>query len=226
MNDRANNSGVNRDQRENRRDSTALSVECRWVLTAIAVGILLGGMGCSTARPATERPHFDASKELTNAPDWVVGGCRSHWEGTAQAGRVICATGSAPPNRNHSRARETAIARARTEIVRSLEVTIESIFAHLDDGSTGGRGQLLDITQQLAMASLPRCSVEAMWTSPNGTLHALVALTQTNFEASMRDAPRIAEPVRQAALEGAAAAFAELDEESENSAAENENWAP
>ncbi len=202
------------DRRPCSRRALASRKTARRLASVLTLAFLSGAFGCAdTSRARGERPEFDASREHTDAPSWVRKGCRSHWKGTASAGHVICATGSAPPARNRSRARETAIARARTEMTRSLEVTIETMFAHRDDGSHGGRGELTDISQQVAMASLPRCSVEAIWSSPNGTTHALVALTQNDFEASVREAPQLPETIRRTALEGAEAAFADLDPE-------------
>lgn len=156
----------------------------------------------------SQRPRLD----LSDAPEWLTRGCRSHWKTEAEQRAVLCGVGSAPPSRDRVAARETAIARARAAIARSIEVTIESLVRLEDSGAGNGDGELRTIAHQLSTASLPGSETVAVWRSGTGEVHALVALSVARVQRSVRVARAIPRAARESLARRAADAFAAMDE--------------
>lgn len=182
--------------------------------TVLVLAVALGLVGCAGGGSGTgSRPKPKSAVEvLADAPSWVTQGCRAHWPDEEERRRVVCGVGSAPPHRNRVRARTTAIARARSEIARSLQVTIEDMVRLAErDGSTGPEEELDTLVHQLSTASLQGCQVESVWRSETGEVHALVSLGVDRVAGTVRSAPAIAPPVRERIAERAEEAFAELD---------------
>ena len=187
----------------------------RWIrhaglsLLALMVGFV--GIGCAGAKPqAPDRPtSISPGEELADAPEWLRRGCRAHWPDRAEGSQVVCGIGSAPANRNRVAARETAVARARSAVARSLQVTIESLV-RLDD-RTGKDAELDTIVHQLASASLRGIQLEEVWRSPSGEVHALVSLDVERVRDSVRSQRALSPSARESLAERAANAFAEMD---------------
>ena len=186
--------------------------ECSALLT---IGFALAlAIGCAnSAPPAASRYATPAPKSasLADAPSWLTSGCRANWSDPARARRIVCGVGSAPAHRNRVAARETAIARGRAEIARSLEVTIESLV-RLEDRS-GGNGDLDTIVHQLSSTSMRGIQLEEVWRSASGETYALVSLDVARIEETVRDTPRLSPAARESLATRAAAAFAALDAE-------------
>ena len=178
-------------------------------LYACIIGLL--ALGCAGATPkAAERPAaVSPSEALADAPNWLRRGCRAHWPNRAEGSQVVCGIGSAPSNRNRVAARETAIARARADIARSLKVTIESLVRLHDQ--TGQEAELETIVHQLASASLRGVQLEEVWRSPSGEVHALVSLDVDRVRDSVRSQRTLSPAARESLAERAANAFTELD---------------
>ena len=121
---------------------------------------------------------------------------------------MLCGVGSAPSGRNPIAARETAVARARSAIARSVQVTIENLVRLEDGGASGAEGELESIVHQLTSASLPACRVESVWQSPSGEIHALVSLRVDRVQASVRSSRALTPAAREALARRAADAFA------------------
>ena len=179
----------------------------------LGVGLLVAlSLGCASA-PAPSSSYATAapkSASLEDAPVWLVGSCRAHWADLERARRIVCGVGSAPAHRNRVAARETAIARGRAEIVRSLEVKIESLVRLVDRG--GDDGALDTIVPQLSSTSMRGIQLEEVWRAESGETYALVSLDVTRIEETVRDNPRLRPAERESLAERAAAAFAALDE--------------
>jgi len=172
----------------------------------LALVLLMAPIGCASSNQGTSA---GMSERLAGAPTWLTEGCRSHWK-TAQARRaVVCGVGSAGPNRNRVAARETAIARARSAIARSIEVTIESLVRVEDSNS--GDGDIHEFVHQLTSRSIPSCQLESVWRSETGEVHALVSLQVAKVERSVRET-RVLSPDERADLaKRTAEALATLD---------------
>ena len=107
--------------------------------------------------------------------------------------------GSATASRNPVAARETAIARARAAMARSLQVTIESLV-RIEDSARDAQDSesvLRTIVQQLSSAALPASRVVATWSAPSGAVHALVSLKVAKVQQAMRGTPGIPTQLRE-----------------------------
>lgn len=178
----------------------------------LGFGVLVAAIfGCASA-PAPSSPYATPaprSVSLEDAPPWLVSSCRSHWSDPARAQRVVCGVGSAPAHRDRVAARETAIARGRAEIARSLEVTIESLVRLVD--RSGEAGELDTIVHQLSSTSLRGVQLEEVWRAESGETYALVSLDVARIEETVRDHPRLPPAERASLADRAAAAFAALE---------------
>jgi hypothetical protein len=173
---------------------------------AIAVIGVIGAVGCAGPRAAP--PERDP---LAGAPDWVTSGCRVHWQDRKTEASVICGIGSAGPDRNPLAARETAVARARSAIARSIEVTIESVVRLESGDHAANDGVLRSIVHQLTSTSLPACRVETVWLAGTGEVFALVSLRVSKLQQSLRRNPDLSPAAREDLAQRAASAFAAMN---------------
>ena len=184
----------------------------RMVLTAS----LLAFAACAPSTGSRNETSFatpdrpSTAEQLADAPEWVTRGCRRHFQQAPAERPVLCGVGTAGPSRNRLAARETAVARARSAIARSIEVTIEDLV-QLEDSSTRPDGELRTIAHQLSTASLPACQVESTWQAPGGQIHALVSLEVEKVKQSVRRSRALSARAREDLAERAADAFAELN---------------
>lgn len=178
---------------------------------ALLVALSLVGTGCAPHSPAlAERTQrLDPATELSDAPAWVTDGCRAFWRDPAQRKRVVCGIGSAPSTRNRVATRETAIARARASVGRSLEVTIESLVRLQENGTDDP--DLETIAHQLSSTSMRGLAIESVWHAPSGEVHALVSVDLDRVQESVRNSETLSPDARDDLAERAAAAFAALD---------------
>jgi len=146
---------------------------------------------------------------LADAPPWVTSGCRTYWSDAVKRRQVVCGIGSAVSNRNRVAARETAIARARSVIARSLEVTIESLV-RLEERETGD-SDLETISHQLSSTSLRGVQLESVWRAETGEVHALVSLDLDRVQKTVRSSHSLSPTAREDLARRAADAFAALD---------------
>jgi len=192
------------------------------VFTALAL-VLASGCASNEATPRSpyaSPPTPEAS--LDRAPGWLVRGCRAWFADPAGAKRVVCGIGSAPAYRDRVAARETAIARGRAEIARSLEVTIESLVRLTERGTNDvDDGELESIVHQLSSISMRGLQVTEVWRADTGETYALVALDVELVAQSVRDHPRLAANAPDDLAARAAAAFAAYDRQ--RAAAKPEN---
>jgi len=192
------------------------------VFTALAL-VLASGCASNEATPRSpyaSPPTREAS--LDRAPGWLVRGCRAWFADPAGAKRVVCGIGSAPAYRDRVAARETAIARGRAEIARSLEVTIESLVRLTERGTNDvDDGELESIVHQLSSISMRGLQVTEVWRADTGETYALVALDVELVAQSVRDHPRLAANAPDDLAARAAAAFAAYDRQ--RAAAKPEN---
>ncbi len=171
---------------------------------------------CGSAGSVSISPEPDP---LAAAPDWLIEGCRIH---PSEAGRphrddaqLVCGIGSAGPDRNPIAARQTAIARARSSIARTIEVTIESLVRIDDETESASDGILRSIVHQLTSTTLPACQLESVWQAPSGEVFALVSLRvsrlQESLQQSLQDHQAIPSATREDLARRAATAFAAMN---------------
>jgi hypothetical protein len=174
---------------------------------------LITGCAGSSGRsnPSTAQIEPPAAESYENAPNWITAGCRAHWPDQVEREQIVCGIGSAAANRNRVAARDTAVARARSAIARSIEVTIESLVRLEDDSRSTTDGYLRSIVHQLSSASLPGCQVEAIWHSNTGAVHALVSLQVVKVQQSVRNSRSLTPAAREDLARRAADAFAQMN---------------
>ena len=192
------------------------------VFTALA---LVVASGCASNEAIPRSPYASPpprEASLDRAPGWLVRGCRAWLANPAGDEGVVCGIGSAPAYRDRVAARETAIARGRAEIARSLEVTIESLVRLTEPGANHvGDGELESIVHQLSSTSMRGLQVTDVWRADTGETYALVALDVELVAQSMRDHPRLATNALDDLAARAAAAFAAYDRQRAAAAPEN-----
>jgi len=176
------------------------------------IGATLGAaLACASAGPSESEtpPSRSVSEILADAPHWVTSGCRTYWSDPEKRRQIVCGIGSAASNRNRVAARQTAIARARSAVSRSLEVTIES-FLRLDEKGKSG-ANLDTIVHQLSSTSLRGVQLESVWQAETGEVHALVSLDLDRLQKTVRSSPSLSPAAREDLSLRAADAFAALD---------------
>jgi len=193
--------------------------KCRLALS-LFLAAALGAAACSSTPDNT--PMNVVQNEFDGAPDWVLRGCSAYWGDDAEA--VICGVGSMGGTRNISLARTTAVARGRTEIARTLQTKVKAMLKDYQSTTTGGEefGQaandeqhIVDVSKQITQISLSGAEHQDTWISDSGTIYTLVVLDLERFQDSVNKMNQLNDRVREAVVERAGEAFAELDEETE-----------
>ncbi len=196
--------------------STSLHV-ARALLGFVVIASL-GAFGCG--KSLVKPPSETLPGEFAGAPDWVVRGCDAY--GGSKKGVYICGVGSMGGTRNISLARTTAVARGRTEIARSLQVTVKAMIKDYQSTTTGGEQfgtaasdeqNVTDVSKQITDFSLAGPEMKEVWVSQNGTLYALVVLDLAKFQQSVKEMKNLSQEIRQAIEERAKDAFSELGKE-------------
>jgi len=176
-------------------------------------GFLIVALGIGCATPMAEDTPLE--DEFAGAPDWVVrGGCPDDDE-------IVCGVGAVSGSRNISLMRTAAIGRARTEIARSLRVGVASMLKDYQATTTGGRDfgmaandeqHIQDVSKQITDMTLAGTQMTDSWVSDSGTFWALVTLDVEKFSEAVGQMDQLSETIRQAVVDRADDAFAELDE--------------
>jgi len=136
----------------------------KYLLGASALALVLGGCG--------KEPVY-VSPELQGAPAWVQ---------MPQVKGKIAEMGSAPKNamNDFGFQRELAMANARTNLAKRLNVKVKSMFKTYTS-QTSANGGTFDTTaesvsKQITKQSLKGTSQAAAWTSKSGTLYVLMTI--------------------------------------------------
>jgi hypothetical protein len=187
-------------------------IQTRIILsTATAVALL--ALGCASG----SSPQDVMPNEFAGAPEWVIQGCHGDSDP-----KELCGVGSFKGSSNISLARTAAMARGRTEIARSLGVKVRSMLKDYQATTTGGaefgtaasdEQHVVDVSKQITDISLTGTEIQDTWISNSGTYYTLMVLDVEKFEESVNGMKRLSETVREAIVERAEAAFADLDDE-------------
>ena len=175
-------------------------------------------LACETT--PEERLASLVERELDDAPAWVLSSCNAYWEEGADSSR-ICGVGSMGGTRNIALARSAAMARARTEIARSLQLEVEAMLKDYQSNTAAGERfgaasdeqNVVDVSRQITEMALVGTELEDTWISRSGTIYTLMSLDQVRFETSLQEADDLPESVRQEVLERSGEAFRDLDRE-------------
>jgi hypothetical protein len=198
-----------RARRELRDDQRQRSA--RWALAALLL------VGCAGGGAPRRAELLDTAARLEGAPSWVFAGCAPGEHQRGQPAHSLCGVGSMASPRHPTRARDTAISRARTEVARSLEIHIQAMLADYQAAASGGSGfgrsgadeaLIVDVSRQITRVSISGSEVRRTWTAKDGTVFALVILDVERFRASVREMRQLSDHIRRAIDTRAKAAFA------------------
>jgi len=194
---------------------------------SLVLAFLVGIAGCGGAQQAVKPLPVEGAlaKELVGAPEWVLMGC------AAFAGEKgpICGVGSFTGTRNISLARDGAIARARTDLARNLEVKVKALYKDYQATTTGGESfgkaaadeqNVSNTAKQIVNTTLSGTTLAKTWMSGVGTLRVLVKLDVQNFKDQINQMKQLDEGVRQGVVQRADKAFKELDDATDFPAAQ------
>jgi len=186
-------------------------------LLMFAVALEFGA--CSGKTPEPQPIEKVIGGELKGAPAWVTKRCGTYYK--AKGTPMVCGVGSAGGSRNVSLMRETAEARARMALARSLQVTGKAMLKDYQATTTGGQDfgtaaadeqNITDVSKQITDMTLTGTELQDTWVSLNGTFYALVAMDVDKFKDSVSKMGNLSDSVRKAVSERADKSFEELDE--------------
>jgi hypothetical protein len=182
----------------------------------VSSGIILNG--CAS-QPVTPTAIDTVMKnEFIGAPDWVTKDCASY----IKDNKKICGVGSIGGTRNPSLARTTAVARARTEIARTLQTRVTAMLKDYQATTSGGEyfgkyasdeQHVVDVSKQITNMTISGTVQKEIWISKNGIYYVLVTLDIEKFKNIVQNMHSLPESVRKAVVERADKAFKELDVE-------------
>jgi hypothetical protein len=197
----------------------ALSTFAPLSLIARAVVVASAGLSIACGGSTNEAESPEASKSTTtqnmnaalaDAPEWVRGDCRESFKNQA----VLCGVGAVSGVSSPSLARNTAMARGRTEIARYLQVDVKSVLTDYQAAKGGViEQQIEDQSQQIADMTLSGTRMAKYWVGKDGTYYALMALELEAYSSAIQGAQNIEPPLRDALVERARRSFSARDTE-------------
>jgi hypothetical protein len=185
---------------------------------SLTVLFIIALYGCSGTQTKTGSGF---QKELEDAPCWVKKGCSCF---SGEKKKLVCGVGSMGGTDNLTMCRNTATARGRTEIARTLDLGVKAMLKDYQKTMTGGTAYgkvaddeqwVLDVSKQVTDISLPGTRPEDTWISEEGTCFALVVLDTESFSSAIQGLKGLDEKVKKYIEENAEKAFKQLDEEVE-----------
>jgi hypothetical protein len=197
-----------------------ISLSCRRVATVLVLflaSFILAG--CSTT-PTTGEV---MEKELKGAPDWVSKGCNLYWKPDV-AKKMICGIGSVSGTSNPTLAREVAVGRARADIARKMQVSVNAMLKDYQATTAGSQNfgsagvdeqHIESVVKQVTDVNLQGSELVETWISEAGTFYALVALDARKFKENVGNMGTLSESLRKAIVERSDKSFEQLDREIE-----------
>lgn len=147
---------------------------------------------------------------LEGAPIWVTQDCRDHFKDEP----VICGVGSVSGVDSPSLARNTAMARGRTEISRYLTTQVRSIITDYQAQKGGKTEQEIeDQSTQISEMTLSGSRMASYFIGKDGTYYSLMVLELDAFKESVEASSTIDQELKQALIDNANKAFSVRDSE-------------
>lgn len=190
-------------------------VSLSFFLTAVIMA------GCSHTPPNTGEV---MAKEMQGAPDWVSKGCNLYWK-SDEAKKMICGVGSVGGTSNPTLAREAAVGRARADMARKIQVSVNSMLKDYQATTTGGQNfgdaaadeqHIESIVKQMTDINLSGTELVESWISETGTYYALVAMDARKFKENVGNMGTLSESLRKAIIERSDKSFEDLDRQIES----------
>jgi len=162
----------------------------------IAAGLVFGG--CGGGKDAQSDPGF-VSEDLEDAPEWVL-------KGRGGDADKIYGLGSFGGTRDIGLARDTALARARNDIVLRIQAEVRSLLESYQANTTGGSAygeaandeqHVENMVAQVGNMDVSGAGMEEMWISKTGTMWVLAAVDIEEFAAKVNQMSQLNEQVRE-----------------------------
>ena len=166
------------------------------LLGVMVVGGMIPGCGGGGEAPEVETDMGDyVAPRFKGAPQWVITGRGSDPD-------VIYGTGSVSPVADISLARDTAMGRARNNIVLYLQAEVRSLLEsgqiQTDDGEAISSAQEISNTiAQVGDLDLSGAQMESSWLSSNNEYWVLAALDMEAFGNALERVTRLNERARE-----------------------------
>jgi hypothetical protein len=185
---------------------------------ALIATLLLGGCGGGGDADVASDPGTFVAEELRGAPDWVI-------RGAGDDPDLIYGLGSFVGSRDVGLARDTALARARNDIVLQIQARVRSLLESYQATTTGGEqfGEAANDEQhvenmvaQVGEMDLSGAGMQEMWISPTGTMWVLAAVDVDAFENKINAMSQLSERVREDVVERAREGMGRLWERTED----------
>jgi len=196
----------------------SLNTSALLLATAMVAGlVLLSGCGGGDADVATD-PGTYVAEELRGAPQWVL-------KGAGGDPQKIYGLGSFTGSRDIGLARDTALARARNDIVLQVQAQVRSLLESYQATTTGGaqfgeaandEQHVENMVAQVGKMDLSGAGMEEMWMSPTGTMWVLAAVDVDEFTRKVNAMSQLSEQVREDVVERAREGMGRMWEKTEN----------
>lgn len=186
-------------------------------MTLLVAGLLLPGCGGGGAEVQTDPAPF-ISEELQGAPEWVI-------KGRGADNDLIYGLGSCGGTRDVGLARDTALARARNDIVLRIQAEVRSLLESYQASTTGGseygesandEQHIENMVAQVAKMDLSGAGMEEMWISKTGKMWVLAAVDIEEFSRKVHAMSQLNEQVRQDVVERAREGMGRMWEKTED----------
>ena len=180
--------------------TTRIAVACFLLL---ATGLLLPGCG-GGGDVETDSGTF-ISQELEGAPQWVI-------KGRGEDSDKIYGLGSFAGSRDVGLARDTALARARNDIVLRIQAEVRSLLESYQATTTGGseygeaandEQHVENMVAQVAKMDISGAGMEELWISQTETMWVLASVDMEEFSQKVNQMSQLNEQIRRDIVERA-----------------------
>ena len=185
-------------------------------MTLMVAGLLLPGCGGGGDVQTDPAPFI--SEELQGAPQWVI-------KGRGEDSDLIYGLGSCGGTRDVGLARDTALARARNDIVLRIQAEVRSLLESYQSSTTGGseygesandEQHIENMVAQVAKMDLSGAGMEEMWISKTEKMWVLAAVDIEEFSRKVHAMSQLNEQVRQDVVERAREGMGRMWEKTED----------
>lgn len=181
------------------------SIQMITFLSSLLLGLaMLAGCGGGDPAPETD-PGIYIAEELRGAPAWVIRGAGDDPE-------KIYGLGSFTGSRDLGLARDTALARARNDIVLQIQAQVRSLLESYQATTTGGsefgeaandEQHVENMVAQVGKMDLSGARMDQQWMSPTRTLWVLASVDVEEFSNKVDAMSQLSERVREDVVERA-----------------------
>jgi len=173
------------------------------IMLLLGTGLLLPG--CGGGDEVETAPDTYIAEELQGAPEWVI-------KGSGTDSDKIYGLGSFTGSKDVGLARDTALARARNDIVLRIQAEVRSLLESYQATTTGGSDygdsvndeqHVENMIAQVAKMDISGAGMEEMWISSTNTMWVLAAVDIEEFSRKVNEMTQLNEQIREDIVERA-----------------------